>query len=89
MLNTVKQDLRIKHALLDTEIQLNIDACETDLRLAGVNVVSEQDALTQKAILLYCRWQFNFENAAERYQKAYESLKITMALAGDYTCTTT
>lgn len=89
MLDLIKQDLRIKHARLDTDVQTNIDACKTDLGLAGVCVIDDEDPLVQKAVMLYCRWQFNFENAAERYQKAYEALKIALALAGDYACTTT
>lgn len=84
MLEKVREDLRIKHNSLDNSIQGDIDACKVDLELAGVYNINVRDPLVQKAICLYCRWQINYEDAAERYQKAYESLKMSLALCGDY-----
>lgn len=84
ILDIVKKDLRIKHAQLDSDIQINIDACKLDLGLAGVSNVSEDDALIQMAIKMYCRAVLNMNDNSEKYQKAYDKLKDALSLSGDY-----
>lgn len=84
MLEKVKKDLRWSHSKLDEDIQDNIDACKLDLKRVGILKLDESDALISKAIKLYCRWQYNFENQADRYKNAYESLRDALSLCGDY-----
>ena len=36
------------------------------------------------ALRMYLRWQENYNGEAERYEKAYQGVKIAMALAGEY-----
>ena len=85
----IKKSLRIKHNSLDDEIESNIEICL--LLLKGVGISEEkacadtQGMLIFKACELYCKWQFNFEGQAERYQKAYEGLRDFLSLGGDYT----
>ncbi|MFM1542294.1 hypothetical protein ABGF49_07745 [Helcococcus ovis] len=83
MLEKAKTDLRISHNKLDADIQDNIASCELDLKRLGVNP-NLDNQLVQKAIKLYLRWQYNFENQAERYMKAYYDLASSMSLSKDY-----
>ena len=91
MLYAVKTALRIKSRAFDDEVQGIIDACKADLKLAGVKspdlartVSKPSDPLIRRAIILYAKAAFNFEDQGERYQKAYDSLKCSFMLAGDY-----
>lgn len=84
LINDIKVSLRIKNSAYDTDVQELIDACKVDLKIAGVQRVDETEPLTLQAIKLYCKGNFGYDNNSEKYQKAYESLKIVMALANDY-----
>lgn len=84
----IKKSLRISHALLDDDIQRNIDACLLDMGRVGVDSAKDTELLT-KACELYCKWQYDFQGKGDRYQNNYESLRDSMSLAGDYKCTTT
>lgn len=85
LIDDVKVNLRIKSAAFDkAEIQPIIDACKMDLKLSGVNKIEESDPLTQRAVVLYVKANFGFSADSERYQKAYDMLKNSMALSGDY-----
>lgn len=83
MLNKVKNALRVRTAAFDGEISGLIAACKADLKLAGITAKSN-DPLIARAVILYAKANFgNFEDS-ERYQKAYDSLKLSLCLAGDY-----
>ena len=95
MLDKVKNALRVKTAAFDDEIQGLIDACKADLRLVGVNVPEDTtpaegettaagDPLITRAIVLYAKANFGFSDDSEKYQKAYDYLKCSLSLAGDY-----
>lgn len=84
MLEKIKLDLRISHTMMDADIQDNIDACLLDLKRVGIALIDPNDPLTLKAVKLFCRWQYNFENHADRYMQAYTSLRDAMSLSGDY-----
>lgn len=95
MLDKVKNALRVKTAAFDGEIQDLIDACKADLRLVGVNVPEEKppaegeeptagDPLITRAIILYAKANFGYSDDAERYRTAYDYLKCSLSLAGDY-----
>lgn len=83
ILEKIKKDLRISHSKLDEDIQDNIEACKLDLKRVGIDV-NNSDVLLEKAIKLYIRWQYNFENQADRYRNAYESLRNALSLCEDY-----
>lgn len=83
MIEKVKRDLRWSHSKLDEDISDNIEACKLDMKRVGIDPL-KSDLLTEKAIKLYCRWQYNFENQADRYMNAYKSLRNAMSLSGDY-----
>lgn len=84
LIDDIKLSLRIKNTAYDTEIQDLIDACKIDLNIAGVQEVDETEPLTAQAIKLYCKGNFGYDENSEKFQQAYESLKIVMALASDY-----
>ena len=85
LLSDIKVALRIKSTAFDTaEVTPIIEACFLDLRIAGVNVIEETDPLIQRAVILYAKANFGFDGESERYQKAYEALKNSLALSGDY-----
>lgn len=83
MVEKVKRDLRWSHSKLDDDISDNIEACKLDMKRVGIDPL-KSDLLMEKAIKLYCRWQYNFENQADRYMNAYKSLRNAMSLSGDY-----
>ena len=84
MVRKVENALRLKSTAFGDEIQTLIDACKIDLRLAGVNRLDESDPLVERAIILYCKANFGFADKQERFERAYESLKIAMSLSGEY-----
>ena len=79
---------------LSEEIQDCINACYSDMARVGIAVFDSERKLksgVDKMPLViacqkhYARWQFNFENAAERYRAAYEATRDGMALCKEYT----
>lgn len=84
LLDDVRLSLRIKNSAYDTEIQDLIDSCKIDLGISGVQEIDETEPLTAQAIKLYCKGHFGYDENSEKFQQAYESLKIVMALASDY-----
>lgn len=84
ILDNVKNSLGISHSKKDGEITGVIAAAQQELRAAGVGAIDTADSLTEVAILLYVRAWFNYQGEGERYQKAFERLRDTMALSGLY-----
>lgn len=84
LIDDVKLSLRIKNIAYNSEIQDLIDTCKVDLRVAGVEKVEETEPLTAQAIKLYCKANFGYDEYSEKFQQAYESLKIVMALSIEY-----
>ena len=81
----VKKALRIKHSELDDEIRHLVGASEDDLKIAGVNAECEVDIIDQ-AVVLYCKWMFDFRGKGEEYRKAYERLRTSMSVGGVLEC---
>lgn len=83
----VKVRLRVKStAFDDAEIQPLIDTCKADLTRVGIHP-DESDPLVQQAVALYCKANFGYADdpkEAERFQKAYEGLRDSMSLSGDF-----
>ena len=88
ILEIVKLNLRLDTSVFDDgELKVLIDACSKDLINAGVSrerAVDYEDPLIARAVVLYCKANFGYEEKAERYDKAYTLHKISLALAGDY-----
>lgn len=94
MLDKVKLALRVSASAFDDEITDLIAAAKADLRLVGVNVPEDEegspegkagDPLIERAIILYAKAEFGFNDDAERYRNAYDYLKCALSLTADYT----
>lgn len=84
MLTDIKTELGISHTKKEAEIQTAIKAAKQRMRMIGVKVVDETDALTSEAIKLYAKGKYNYQGEGERYTEAFEDLANAMALSGDY-----
>ena len=93
MLDKVKLALRITASAFDDEITDLIASAKADLRLVGIKIPKGKkgspaqavgDPLIERAIILYAKAEFNYNGDGERYRKAYDYLKCSLSLAGDY-----
>lgn len=66
------------------EIEDCIEACKADLKNDGVKVINETDKLIIRAITLYCKAEFGFNNNADKFRQSYDTLKMRLALSGEY-----
>jgi uncharacterized phage protein (predicted DNA packaging) len=85
MLDKVRKSLRITHNALDDEIQDLIESALLDLQLSGVQKTEITDPLIIRAVTIYCKANFGFDNPdSEKLNQSYTSLKTHLSLAGDY-----
>ena len=86
MLEKVKLALRIGTSAFDAELNDLIDAALLDLRLAGVDVTGEPDALLARAVVTYCKVHFGDAAGDEfdRLKKAYDEQKAQLTMAEGY-----
>lgn len=80
----MRQMLRITNQKLDAELEDLKAAFLIDLNICGVNQIPADDKLVKSALRLYLRWQENYNGEADRYAKAYNSLKIAISMADEY-----
>lgn len=87
MLERVRKYLRENEGYSDEEIQDLIDAAKADLQLSGVHPTKLKDAdpLIKRAITVYCKAHFGYDEQAERFQRSYDSLKTHLTLSIEYT----
>jgi len=86
MLESVKTALRLSGNALDSEVNGLIAACKKDLKLSGITKTDDADALIARAVVLYCKAHFGYDNPnAELFLKSYESLKCSLVFSGEYT----
>ena len=62
-----------------------IAACKRVLQDAGIKNIDEEDALIVRAVTVYCKAEFGYNNKAEQFQKSYDSIKLHLSLSSDYT----
>ena len=86
LLEKVKTALRVSNNALDeAEIMPLIEAAKKDLYLAGVVTLNESDPLIIRAVTVYVKGQFGYDNPeAERFDQVFESLKNKLTQAGEY-----
>ena len=75
----IKTALRMSHAVLDQEVQATIAAAVLDLQSGGMPV-GVDNALSDEAIRLYCKWRYDYMGKAAQYERSYEKLKSVLAL---------
>lgn len=71
-------------AKITEEIEDCIAACKADLKNDGVRKVDESDALIIRAITLYCKAEFGYQNNAEKFRKSYDILKMRLSMSQEY-----
>lgn len=79
----VKSRIRAKSNAANEEIRDLICAAEADMKKEGI-VGTADDPLYLQALVLYCKANYGYDKDTERFSDAYNSLKISMALCGDY-----
>lgn len=85
LIDDVKGALRVSATAFDTEISDLISAAKADLDLSGLDTVLESDPLVKRAIILYCKANFGYDNKdADRLAESYHSLKEHLAISADY-----
>lgn len=84
ILGDIKNAIRVKSSSVDTEVEDLISACKKEMELSGVYITDEADALAKQAIKLYCKAHYGYDDKIEQFQKAYEALRDSMALSGEY-----
>ena len=86
MLDKVKLALRLSGTALDGEVSDLINAAIADLPAeAGSSSKTLGDPLLDRAVVLYAKAEFGFNDDAERYRNAYDYLKCALSLTADYT----
>lgn len=87
ILDDVKLSLRISNTSYNTEITDLINACKADLGLTGMvdAVIVDTDALIKRAIMIYCKAHFGFDNPDyDKLIKAYNLLRLHLSISKDY-----
>ena len=74
---------------ITAEIEDCIAACKTDLANDGVKAIDEGDALIIRAVTLYCKAEFGYNDKAEKFRQSYDTLKMRLALSQEYNTATT
>lgn len=84
LITSAKKWLRITTDSVNDEIEQVLAACLIDLKNAGVEKVDTSNPMIQQATKLYLKAQFGYDANAEAFAKAYEFLKNSLAMSGDY-----
>ena len=84
-LTKIKLAIRTSHNKLDDDIQADIDACLTDLKVCGIIHAGEEDPLIFNAVKLYCKSLYTDDPAkGAAYLERYEKLKACLMMAEGY-----
>lgn len=85
LIDDLKLALRISNTAYNTEISDLILAAKADLGICGLVSIADTDALIKRAIILYCKANFGFDNPdASKLQQSYEMLRNHLSLSADY-----
>lgn len=85
MLEKIKIALRIRHNILDDDIQSNIEACLADLEVCGIVFAETADPLILNAVKLYCRSIYTDDPVkGAEYLRRYDALKSCLMMAEGY-----
>ena len=86
MLENVKLALRYRSSAFDAELNIYINSCKADLILGGVNEekITDTDDSVISTVIAYCKWQLNFQEQGDRWDKIYKSLKTSLVLDSRY-----
>lgn len=85
MLEKVKLALRITTNIFDSELNSLIDSAKLDLGIAGVELPETLDAICERAIITYCRVNFQDPKDYDRLKASYDEQKAQLSMASGYT----
>lgn len=81
---SVKKALRISSNDFDDDINDLIRAAKADMQMSGITVLTDNNPLVAQAIKLYCKAHFGDNDSNNKFLNAYQALKISMSLAGEF-----
>jgi len=85
LIDDIKTALRISNTAFDSEISDLISAAKKDLELSGILNVDETDPLIKRAITVYVKANFGWNNPdSEKLQQSYNMLKAHLSLSQEY-----
>lgn len=85
LLEKIKLSLRIFDNIFDSEIEDLINSALSNLETSGINNVDIKDPQIIRAVTLYCKANFGFNNdESEKFQNCYDKLVIHLATANKY-----
>lgn len=85
MLEKVKLALRITTTAYDAELTDLIASAKLDLKIAGVVLPTELDAVCNTAIITYCKLHFGEPDGYDRLKASYDEQKAQLSMATGYT----
>ena len=85
MLELVKLALRITTDAFDNELNMLIEAAQTDLGIAGVVLPENLDPICQRAVVTYCKLHFGEPDDYDRIKASYDEQKAQLGMATGYT----
>lgn len=85
MLAKVRTALRIKTNAYNDELNNLIEAAKLDLKVAGVVVPEELDAIVNQAIITYCKMNFGLPDDYDKLKRSYDEQKAQLSTHTGYT----
>lgn len=83
LLEEVRTAVRVSTTAYDGELSSLIEAAKIDIHQANVEV-DEDDPITRRAIVLYCRLYFGSPEDFNRLKEAYDEVKMQLGMATGY-----
>ena len=83
MISKIKNRIRVKNETSNQEIEDLLHACKRELEMIGI-YGDESDPLYFQAIVLYCKAHYGYDDKTDRFLEAYQALRDSMSLSGDY-----
>ncbi len=92
LIDEIKPVLRVTSSDIGiiTEISDLIESAKMDMKIQNIDIAKvtdtgEMDPLIKRAITLYCKGHFGYDNPdAERFINSYEKLRDHLSLSTDY-----
>jgi len=85
LLEDARKALRLSTDAFDGEITDLIDACKADLALVGVSLLDVEDPLVKRAILLYVKAHFGYEDPNDKFMRNFKLQKLALRDSAKYT----
>ena len=85
LIQYAKLALRVNTSAYDNEISQLISAALIDLRIAGVKIPEELDAIVSTAVITYVRLHFGQPEDYDRVKRSYDEQKAQLSMSSAYT----